>query len=85
MNPTKRLPRKRPPFGFYVTLVFVGVFAAIAVGDRLASGKWGAGVGILCMVVMGLALIVVLSVYYSLESAYHRWKKRRWNGGDEKP
>lgn len=83
MNPTNRLPRKRLPFGFYVVLVIVGIFAAIAVGDRLESGKWGAGVGVLCMVIMGLAFVVASSVYYTLESAYYRWKNRRQNTGEE--
>jgi predicted membrane channel-forming protein YqfA (hemolysin III family) len=79
------MPHKRQPFGFYVVLVFVGVFVSIAVADRLQSGTWGACVGILCMVVMGFALFVASSVCYSLESAYYRWKSKRQKPGDWKP
>ncbi len=85
MIPPARFPRKKPPFGFYVVLVFVGILTAVAVGDRIQSGTWGMGVGILCMVVMGLALILASSVYFGLESAYHRWKQRQENARNRKP
>lgn len=59
-----------------MSLVFIGVLAFVAVGDRIQTGKWGAGIGILCMVIMALALVGASSVFYSLEGIYLRRKNR---------
>jgi hypothetical protein len=79
------MQRRRLPFGFYVSIVFVVIFAGIAFFARLDTGNWGMGVGILCMIVMVLIMGAVFSAYYAIEGAYYRWKRRRQQAKDLTP
>jgi hypothetical protein len=72
MTPTEKLPDKKLPFGFWVALVYVGVFVAIAVGDRIESGKWDTGVGILGCVMMVAGLIIFGFIVGLLERAFRK-------------